>query len=201
MPTYHSLPNLEGYRSKAARTILKLAREHTEKQRELSAIGRQLEEARSALPEAIAKDTQARALAARKGEEDPGRVHENETVARIEDLTDKYRVAERVVADVERDLSETITHSKAELMDEARAKREEANEAFTETKRKMRELHDQQRHHAGVVRWAHTAAAHFSPPPPDMHVLSVPDRLEDEDPEKPPEVVSAQGAPSVLRSA
>ena len=128
-------------------------------------------------------------------------MHENETVARIEDLTDKYRVAERVVADVERDLSETITHSKAELMDEARAKREEANEAFTTAKRKMRELHDQQRHHAGVVRWAHTAAAHFSPPPPDMHVLSVPDRLEDEDPEKPPEVVSAQGAPSVLRSA
>ena len=201
MPTYHSLPDLSGYKGKAARAILKLAKEHTEKQRELSAIGRQLEEARSALPEAIAKDTQARALAARKGEEDPGRVHENETAARIEDLTDKYRVADRVVADVERDLSETITHSKAELMDEARAKREAANEAFTTAKLELRAAHDQQRHHAGVVRWAHTASAHFSPPPPDVHVLSVPDRLEDEDPEKPPEVVSAENASGILRSA
>ena len=50
MPTYHSLPDLSGYKGKAARAILKLAKEHTEKQRELSAIGRQLEEARSRPP-------------------------------------------------------------------------------------------------------------------------------------------------------
>jgi len=108
---------------------------------------------------------------------------------------------ERVVADVETDLSNTITQSKAQIMDEAREKRDEAGERFTQAKRKMRETHDEQRHHAGIVRWAHTTAAHFSAPPPDMHVLSVPDELPLDDPENPAEVISTETAPGLLRGA
>jgi hypothetical protein len=201
MLNYQSLPDLTGYKSKAAKQIRMLAEEHTEKTRELGRIGRALEDARGALQDAVGRDTEERALAARRGDTDPGRVHEENAEVKLEEFKDKYRVMERVVADVERDLSNTITQSKAQIMDEAREKRDEAGERFTQAKRKMRETHDEQRHHAGIVRWAHTTAAHFSAPPPDMHVLSVPDELPPDDPENPAEVISTEGAPGLLKGA
>jgi hypothetical protein len=46
MQSYQSLPDLTGYKSKAAKRIARLAEEHTEKVRELGALGRDLEQAR-----------------------------------------------------------------------------------------------------------------------------------------------------------
>jgi DNA repair exonuclease SbcCD ATPase subunit len=193
--TYHTLPDLTGYKSKAARRIGKLVEEHTEKQRELGEVGRAFEEARTGLEEARTRDTEARALAARRGDEDPGRVHEQEARARLEDLQDRLRVMERVVQDIEADLSKTLTQSKAELLEEARSKRTGAGERYTRAHREMREAHDEQRHHAGVARWALSGSPHFSPPPPDMHVLSVPSELPADDPERPiNEVAGLRGA-------
>jgi hypothetical protein len=201
MPNYHSLPDLTGYKSKAAKRILKLSEEHGQKMRELGDLGREYEDARQVLSDARAKDTEARALAARGGDKDPGRVHEEKARERLEDLQDRLGVMERVVADVEKDLTETITHSKTQLLEEARTKRDAANERFTEAKHKLRLTHDEQRHHAGGARWALAAGPHFSPPPPDMHVLSVPERLPDEDPEHLAEVVSTEVAGPILRGA
>ena len=62
--TFHSLPDLTDYKSKAARRIAKLAAEHTEKQRELGEVGRAYEQARHDLEDARNRDTKARALAA-----------------------------------------------------------------------------------------------------------------------------------------
>jgi len=203
MPNYHSLPNLSGYKSKAAKRILKLSEEHAQKMGELSALGRDLDETRAALQDAISQDTSERALAARGGGTDPGRVHEEKVRERLVTLEDRYHVMEQVIADVEKDLSETITHSKTQLLEEARTKRDAANERFTEAKYKLRLTHDEQRHHAGVARWALAAGPHFSPPPPDVHVLSVPERLPDEDPEAAlaDPIVSTESASSMLRSA
>jgi chromosome segregation ATPase len=201
MPNYHSLPNLTGYKSKAAKRILKLSEEHAQKMGELSALGRGLDETRTALQDAMSQDTSERALAARGGGTDPGRVHEEKVRERLVTLEDRYHVMEQVIADVEKDLTETITHSKMELLEEARTKRDDANRRYTAAKRALREVHDEQRHHAGVARWSLQAGPHFSPPPPDMHVLSVPERLPDEDPEHLAEVVSTESAPGLLRGA
>jgi hypothetical protein len=38
------------------------------------------------------------------------------------------------------------------------------------------------------------SSPHFSPPPPNVHVLSVPDTLPEDDPENPPEVVGLREA-------
>jgi hypothetical protein len=187
--TYHSLPDLSAYKSKAARRIAKLAEEHIEKQHELGAVGRDYELARADLEDAREQDTKARALAERRSEEDPGRVHEQEARARLEELQDKLRIMERVIADIEADLSRTLTEAKIELLEEARDKRTEAGERYTLAHRELRESHDLQRHHAGVARWALSGSPHFSPPPPNVHVLSVPDMLPEDDPERPPEVV------------
>lgn len=46
MQSYHSLPDLTGYRSKAAKQIFKLASEHAEKTAELGRLGNAAEEAR-----------------------------------------------------------------------------------------------------------------------------------------------------------
>jgi chromosome segregation ATPase len=194
MQSYHSLPDLTGYRSKAAKRLSRLAQEHTEKVRELGALGQEVEEAKQALQDARGRDTEARALAARKGDKDPGKRHEEKARAHLEDLQDKYGVMEGVVADVEADLSSTITESKAELLEEAREKREEAGKRYTRAHRELREAHDEQRHHAGVARWALQGAAHFSGASPNVHVLSVPDTLPADDPEHPPEVVGLRGA-------
>jgi chromosome segregation ATPase len=199
--TYHSLPDLTGYKSKAARRIAKLTEEHTEKQHELGAVGRGFDEARQDLEDARGRDTEARALAARNGEADPGRVHEEKARAHLEELEDKLRVMERVVQDIERDLSTAITESKVELLREARTKRTEAGKRYTEAHRRLREAHDEQRHHAGVARWALTSSPHFSPPPPNVHVLSVPDELPEDDPEHKPEVIDSRGAADLLRGA
>ncbi len=201
MQSYHSLPDLTGYKSKAAKRIFKLAQEHAEKTAELGRLGTELDEARRTLQDARARDTEERALAARKGATDPGRVHEEAAKEKLEDLEDRYRVMERVVADVERDLSGTITQSKAELLREARAKRDEANERFTRAKRVMRECHDEQRLHAGIAKWSLTGAAHFSPSSPNSEVLSVPDRLDDDDPEQKFEVISTESAAPLVRGA
>jgi DNA repair exonuclease SbcCD ATPase subunit len=131
MQSYQSLPDLTGYKRKAAKRIALLAEEHTEKVRELGALGRDLEQARYGLEEARNRDTEARAFAARKGEPDPGRDHEEKARDHLEELQDKLRVMERVVADVEADLSQTITEAKPELIAEARQKREEAGERYT----------------------------------------------------------------------
>jgi hypothetical protein len=136
--SYQSLPDLTGYRSKAAKRIFKLAEEHAEKTTELGRLGSDVEEAKRGLQDARNKDTEARALAARRGDKDPGRVHEEKARAHLEDLQDKYGVLERVVADVEADLSRVITESKIELIEEARTKRDEHNRRFTEAKRHMR---------------------------------------------------------------
>ncbi len=201
MPNYVSLPDLSEYKSKAAKRILKLSEEHAQKMGELSALGRDLDETRTALQDAMSQDTSERALAARGGGTDPGRVHEEKTRENLISLEDRYHVMEQVIADVEKDLSETITHSKTQLMDEARAKRDDANRRYTAAKRALREVHDEQRHHAGVARWSLQAGPHFSPPPPDMHVLSVPERLPDEDPEHLAEVVSTETAGPILKGA
>ncbi len=201
MPNYVSLPDLSGYKSKPAKRILKLAEEHAQKMGELSALGRDLDETRTALQDAMSQDTSERALAARGGGTDPGRVHEEKARERLVALEDRYHVMEQVIADVEKDLSETITHSKTQLLEEARTKRDDANRRYTAAKRALREVHDEQRHHAGVARWSLQAGPHFSPPPPDMHVLSVPERLPDEDPEHLAEVVSTESAPGLLRGA
>ena len=104
MQSYQSLPDLTGYKSKAAKRIAQLAEEHTEKAlRELGALGRDLEQARYGLEEARNRDAEARARAARKGEPDPGRDHEEKARAHLEELQDKLRVMERVVADDEAD--------------------------------------------------------------------------------------------------
>jgi DNA repair exonuclease SbcCD ATPase subunit len=182
--SYQSLPDLTGYRRKAAKRIFKLAEEHAEKTTELGRLGSEVEEAKQALQDARSKDTEARALAARKGDKVPGRVHEEKARAHLEDLQDRYGVLERVVADVEADLSRTITESKIELIEEARRKRDEHNERYTEAKRRMRVEHDLQRRHAGIVRWAYSGPAHFSPASPSFEVLSVPDTLPADDPEQ-----------------
>ncbi len=201
MPNYVSLPDLSEYKSKAAKRILKLSEEHAQKMGDLSALGRGLDETRTALQDAMSQDTSERALAARGGGTDPGRVHEEKARENLASLEDRYHVMEQVIADVEKDLTETITKSKMELLEEARTKRDAANERFTEAKHKLRQTHDEQRHHAGVARWALAAGAHFSAPPPDMHVLSVPERLPDEDPEHLAEVVSTEVAGPILRGA
>lgn len=202
MRSYHSLPDLSGYRSKAARRIARLVEEHTEKVGELSKVGHDLEQARRGLEEARGKDTEARAVAARKGDEDPGRVHEEEARSHLEDLQDRHTVTERVVADIEADLSRVITESKAELLEEARGKRDEAGERYRRAHRELRESHDAQRHHAGVARWALSGSAYFSPPPPSSEVLSVPDTLPKDDPEKPvSEVLTTESASGLLRGA
>ena len=184
MQSYQSLPDHTGYKSEPAKRIARLAEEHTEKVRELGSLGRDLEQARYGLEEARNRDTEARAFAARKGDPDPGRDHEEKARAHLKEIQDKLRVMERVVADVEADLSQTITEAKPELIAEARHKREEAGERYTTAHRELREAHDAQRHHAGVVRWSLTSTSHFSPPPPDQYVLSVPSTLPDDDPEQ-----------------
>jgi hypothetical protein len=184
MQTYQSLPDLTGYKSKAAKRIARLAEEHAHKVTQLGALGRDLEQARQDLLDARARDTEVRALALRRGDEDPGRDHEQQARDHLEELQDKLRVHEQVVADVEADLSQTITEAKPELIAEARQKRAEAGERYTTAHRELREAHDAQRHHAGVVRWSLTSASHFSPPPPDQYVLSVPSTLPDDDPEQ-----------------
>lgn len=201
MQGYISLPDLTGYKSKAARRIARLAEEHTAKTRELGTLGNDLVQARQGLEEARNRDTEARALAARKGDKDPGRVHEEKAKSRLEELQDKTRVMERVVEDVERDLSQTITESRVGLLEEARQKREQAGERYARAHRELREAHDAQRHHAGVARWSLSGTAHFSPPPPDVHVLSVPDVLPDEDPEEKAEEISTESATPILRGA
>jgi chromosome segregation ATPase len=200
---YHSLPDFSGYESKAAKRIARLAAEHTEKVGELGALGRDLAQARQDLEDAKTRDTEARARAARKGDRDPGRGHEDKARARLEDLQDKVGVMERVVADVERDLCQAITVSKADLLEEARAKREEAGERYTRAHRELREAHDEQRRHAGIARWTQLASGHFSPASPNTHVLSVPDVLDSDDPEEKrlAEVVSTEGARPLLRGA
>ena len=183
MQTIYSRPDLTGYRSRAAKRIFKLSEEHAEKTAELGRLGNAVEEARQSLQDARSRDTEARALAARRGEKDPGRVHEEKARERLAELEDKHTVMQRVVADVEADLSRTITESKPELIEEARELRDKANERYTATKRSMRVEHDLQRRHAGIVRWAYSGAAHFSPAQPNSEVLSVPDSLPADDPE------------------
>jgi hypothetical protein len=181
MQSYQSLPDLAGYRSRAAKRIHKLSEEHADKTAELGRLGNAVEEARQALQDARGRDTEARALAARAGDEDPGRVHEEKARERLAELEDQHEVMQRVVADVEADLSKTITESKPELIEEARKKRDEAARRYTRAHRELREAHDEQRHHAGVARWAYQGAAHFSGASPNVHVLSVPDTLPADD--------------------
>ena len=184
MQTFHSLPDLTGYRSRAAKRIFKLSAEHAEKIVELGGLENAVEEARQSLQDARGRDTEARALAARDGDKDPGRVHEEKARERLADLEDQHEVMQRVVTDVEADLSRTITESKPELIEEARKKRDEAGARYTRVHRELREAHDEQRHHAGIARWAYQGAAHFSPAPPNSEVLSVPDALPADDPEQ-----------------
>ena len=184
MQTFHSLPDLTGYRSRAAKRIFKLSAEHAEKIVELGGLENAVEEARQSLQDARGRDTEARALAARAGDKDPGRVHEEKARERLADLEDQHEVMQRVVADVEADLSRTITESKPELIEEARKKRDEAARRYTRVHRELREAHDEQRHHAGIARWALLGSAHFSPASPNVHVLSVPDELPADDPEQ-----------------
>jgi hypothetical protein len=198
------LPDLTGYKSGAAKRIARLVKEHASRVRELGSLGSDLEQARYGVEEARSQDTEARALAARKGGEDPGREHEEKAKVRLEELQDQYRVMERVVQDVEADLSTTVTESRSELLEEARRKRDQAGERYTQAHAELRAAHDEQRHHAGVARWALSGSAHFSPPPPNVHVLSVPDVLPDDDPEPNDELIteiSAETAAPILRGA
>ncbi len=202
MPSYHTLPDLSGYKSKAAKKIARLVEEHERKAKELGALGSETEQARYALEDARNKDTEARARAARKGDKDPGKVNEEKARAHLEDLQDRHRVLERVVADIESDLGRTISESKVELLEEARTKRDKAGERYTAAHRELRESHDEQRYHAGIARWALSGSAHFSQASPNSAVLSVPDTLPADDPENQrPEVISTDSARGILRGA
>jgi hypothetical protein len=184
MQSYHSLPDLTGYKSRAAKRIFKLSEEHADKTAELGRLGTAVEQARQSLQDARGRDTEARALAARRREKDPGKRHEQKAREHLAEVEDQHQVMERVVADVEADLSRTITESKPELVEEARKKRDEAGGRYTRAHRELREAHDEQRHHAGIARWALLGSAHFSPASPNVHVLSVPDELPADDPEQ-----------------
>jgi hypothetical protein len=195
MPSgYQVLPPLEDYKSKGAKKIRQLADELEGKRQDVGRLENEVEAASRDLEEAKGRDVQERALAARKGDKDPGRVHEGRANERLAELRDELTVMRQVEANVEEDLAAAITKHKGEILEEARAKRDEIARTYTEAFRRLRQVHDEQRRHAGVAKWAYAPSSHFSPASPNGHVLSVPDTLPADDPEHPPEVVGLRGA-------
>jgi len=204
MPTfdYEVLPDLSDFASKEAAHVRELAGEYKKQRSRWGECKSEYWQVNGALGEAQERDQKARAQALRASKGDPGKRHEEKTREKLAEVEDEMNVLEVVIADVGRDLSGAITEAKDALIQEARKKREDASRRYTEVHRELREAHDEFKLYDGLVRWAHTPTPYFATASPDMHVLSLPAVLEDNDPEKPSEateVISSESASGLLR--
>ena len=89
---FHALPDLEGYESADAKKVRKPIKEWHAAFKEVGAVETQVEQAIQALENAKGRDVEARAVAERKSEGDPGKPNEEKARADLEALRDRLEV-------------------------------------------------------------------------------------------------------------